>query len=85
MIEPMRTRRLTRWLFGLSLMMAMCTAPRLADAHGIAGNRFFPGTLAFDDPAVADESRLPLFSAPSIRAKAAMSSIKGSAGRSFAC
>jgi hypothetical protein len=24
-------------------------------AHGIAGNRFFPGTLNFDDPAVADE------------------------------
>jgi hypothetical protein len=24
-------------------------------AHGIAGNRFFPGTMAFDDPAVADE------------------------------
>jgi hypothetical protein len=33
-----------------------------AHAHGIAGNRFFPGTLAFDDPAVADESILPLFS-----------------------
>ncbi|MBV8659576.1 MAG: hypothetical protein JO142_17275, partial [Burkholderiales bacterium] len=26
-----------------------------AHAHGIAGNRFFPGTLNFDDPAVADE------------------------------
>jgi hypothetical protein len=26
-----------------------------AQAHGIAGNRFFPGTMAFDDPAVADE------------------------------
>jgi hypothetical protein len=26
-----------------------------AQAHGIAGNRFFPGTLNFDDPAVADE------------------------------
>lgn len=24
-------------------------------AHGIAGNRYFPGTLTFDDPAVADE------------------------------
>jgi hypothetical protein len=23
-----------------------------AHAHGIAGNRFFPGTLAFDDPAI---------------------------------
>ena len=27
-----------------------------AYAHCIAGNRFFPGTLTFDDPAVADES-----------------------------
>jgi hypothetical protein len=26
-----------------------------AQAHGIAGNRFFPGTMTFDDPAVADE------------------------------
>jgi hypothetical protein len=33
-----------------------------AHAHGIAGNRFFPGTLTFDDPAVADEAILPSFS-----------------------
>ena len=33
-----------------------------ARAHGIAGNRFFPGTLTFDDPAVADESVLPIVS-----------------------
>src|SRR5258708_35025783 len=26
-----------------------------AEAHGIAGNRFFVGTLTFDDPAVNDE------------------------------
>jgi hypothetical protein len=32
-----------------------------AHAHGIAGNRFFPGTLSFDDPAVADEAILPNF------------------------
>ena len=30
-------------------------ASTAAYAHGIAGNRFFPGTLNFDDPAVADE------------------------------
>src|SRR5579872_2859989 len=30
-------------------------------AHGIAGNRLFPGTLSFDDPAVADEAFLPLY------------------------
>lgn len=33
-----------------------------AAAHGIAGNRLFPGTLTFDDPAVADEMTLPEFS-----------------------
>ncbi|MGL5166899.1 MAG: hypothetical protein ACRC9K_13530 [Afipia sp.] len=36
--------------------------PRCVQAHGIAGNRFFPGTLTFDDPAVADEAILPAFS-----------------------
>src|SRR4029450_13526871 len=56
------TTRFARSLVGLFLIVATVpAAPRLADAHGIAGNRFFPGTLAFDDPAVADESRLPLF------------------------
>jgi hypothetical protein len=30
-------------------------------AHGIAGNRYFPGTLTFDDPAAADELFLPLY------------------------
>ncbi|MBV8938284.1 MAG: hypothetical protein JO089_00400 [Alphaproteobacteria bacterium] len=30
-----------------------------AQAHGIAGNRFFPATLAVDDPAVADELTAP--------------------------
>ena len=57
------TTRFARWLVGsLLIAAAIAAAPRLAAAHGIAGNRFFPGTLSFDDPAVADESRLPLFS-----------------------
>jgi len=57
------TTRFARWLVGPFLIAAtIAAAPRFADAHGIAGNRFFPGTLSFDDPAVADESRLPLFS-----------------------
>jgi hypothetical protein len=30
-------------------------------AHGIAGNRYFDGTLTFDDPAVADEAILPYY------------------------
>jgi hypothetical protein len=40
-------------------MAAGALAPTLADAHGIVGNRFFPATIATDDPAVADELTLP--------------------------
>jgi hypothetical protein len=35
-------------------MSALTAAVPSAEAHGIAGNRHFPGTLTFDDPAVAD-------------------------------
>jgi hypothetical protein len=33
-------------------------------ATAIAGNRFFPGTITFDDPAVADEAIIPNFAIP---------------------
>lgn len=36
-------------------ILALLISIECASAHGIAGNRFFPGTMAFDDPAVADE------------------------------
>ena len=61
MIEPLTTSRLAAWVLGLCLIV-VTIVPRSATAHGIAGNRLFPGTLAIDDPAVNDESRLPLFS-----------------------
>ncbi len=35
---------------------------QLAQAHGIVGNRLFPGTLSFEDPAVNDELAFPDFS-----------------------
>ena len=41
---------------GLALQFAS------AQAHGIAGNRLFPATLTFDDPAVADEFDGPVLS-----------------------
>jgi hypothetical protein len=44
------------------VMLAVLAGGHAAHAHGIAGNRFFPGTLAFDDPAVADEAIVPLYS-----------------------
>jgi hypothetical protein len=43
------------------IALAMLAGVHSAYAHGIAGNRFFPGTLSFDDPAVADEAILPNF------------------------
>jgi hypothetical protein len=46
----------------LLVMLGMLCGIQSAHAHGIAGNRFFPGTLAFDDPAVADEAIVPNFS-----------------------
>ncbi len=45
--------------FGVAAFLAVC-APQ-AYAHGVAGDRFFPVTLAIDDPAVADEASLPTF------------------------
>jgi hypothetical protein len=39
-------------LMPILIALAVCQS---AHAHGIAGNRYFPGTLTFDDPAVADE------------------------------
>ena len=42
-------------------LVALSAVPA-AHAHGIAGNRYFPGTLTFDDPAVADEAIVPLYS-----------------------
>jgi hypothetical protein len=39
----------------LVLAALALAAAQPAHGHGIAGNRYFPGTLTFDDPAVADE------------------------------
>jgi hypothetical protein len=56
--RPTSLAWLARWLAACA-MVASCHA---VGAHGIAGNRLFPGTLTFDDPAVADEAVLPDFS-----------------------
>src|ERR1700730_7976365 len=44
-----------RWV----LAVAMVALSHAAQAHGIVGNRVFPGTLALDDPAVMDELIFP--------------------------
>lgn len=45
-----------------ALLIAPLLWTQAAHAHGIAGNRYFAGTMTFDDPAVADELILPNFS-----------------------
>ena len=44
------------------MALALFASAHSANAHGIAGNRFFVGTLTFDDPSVADEAIVPNFS-----------------------
>ncbi|NVH77677.1 hypothetical protein FSB08_35635 [Paraburkholderia sp. JPY432] len=39
-------------------VVGLITAPSIAQAHAIAGNRVFPATLAVDDPGVGDEANL---------------------------
>lgn len=41
------------------LLCLVAVLPLLAHAHGFVGQRFFPATLATDDPFVADELSLP--------------------------
>ena len=55
-----RSRALAYWLAAAAIAVASC---HTAAAHGIAGNRYFVGTLTFDDPAVNDEVIVPLYSA----------------------
>ena len=49
-------------LLRAALMGALLAIPATVLAHGFAGKRFFPATLATDDPFVADELSLPTIS-----------------------
>src|SRR5215831_12049007 len=44
-------------------LISLVAVPLPAFAHGFAGDRFFPATLATDDPFVANELSLPTFRA----------------------
>jgi hypothetical protein len=46
----------------LAMVAATCGMPAPVFAHGVVGQRFFPATLAIDDPFVADELSLPTVS-----------------------
>jgi hypothetical protein len=67
------------------VILAMLGGIRSAHAHGIAGNRFFPGTLTFDDPAVADEAIVPNFSSPKHPDSGGVLSTTESIGRFSVC
>ncbi len=57
----MKTSACSRGLAAACLLAALA-APTRTHAHGFAGERFFPATLATDDPFVADELSLPTVS-----------------------
>jgi hypothetical protein len=43
----------------LAMLAALAASTTIARAHEIVGNRFFPATLAIDDPGVTDELSIP--------------------------
>src|SRR5258707_6801701 len=49
----------TRWHLAGAAMIAAMLSISLAHAHGVVGDRFFPATIASDDPFAADELALP--------------------------
>src|SRR5512144_2008518 len=53
----MRARHVA--VVAVSSLAALLGAVSAAGAHGLAGKRFFPATLATEDPFVADELSLP--------------------------
>ena len=67
------------------LDFALSVSVHSADAHGIAGNRFFVGTLTFDDPSVADEPLCRIFPRSIIRSKVATPPITASIGLPPGC
>src|SRR5215831_4104406 len=44
---------------GASVLIEALLIPAVAQAHGVVGPRFFPATIASDDPFAADELALP--------------------------
>jgi len=57
----MRSARVSA-IAALAMVVATSGMPAPVFAHGVVGERFFPATLAIDDPFVADELSLPTVS-----------------------
>jgi hypothetical protein len=56
--------RIAQYVVRLIMLAVTLGYAHSALATAIAGNRFFPGTITFDDPAVADEAIIPNFAIP---------------------
>src|SRR5262245_27496680 len=56
----MRRAAIIELMWALGVLLAGTATP--ARAHGVVGQRFFPATLAIDDPFVADELSFPTVS-----------------------
>jgi hypothetical protein len=50
------------WIGLAAALLVVGFTANPAEAHGLAGQRFFPATLVIEDPFVADELALPSFS-----------------------
>lgn len=48
--------------FAFAALSIICALSGVAEAHGVVGDRFFPATIATDDPFAADELALPIIS-----------------------
>ena len=59
MIFPRRGPALQTASRATALILAATFVPPSAQAHGVIGQRFFPATIATDDPFAADELALP--------------------------
>jgi hypothetical protein len=55
LVERTRRRQRRAAIAAALIAAAALAGAKHAHGHGIVGNRFFPGTMAFDDPAVSDE------------------------------
>jgi len=68
-LRHVRRVTIAHLLWAMGVLMA--GAAGSARAHGVVGQRFFPATLAIDDPFVADELSLPTASVARKHATAA--------------
>src|SRR5216684_2879410 len=59
---PLGRAGLAALIIASGCIAAFLGEARIASAHGVVGQRFFPATLSTDDPFVADEMSLPTVS-----------------------